>query len=136
MPNPTLLTFKSGLPGLPEEYNQFNLKTVQENSPFYILQSVQDEEISFILINPFPFYPDYEFDLPEEDKTKLSIKEPKDVAIFSIVNASKGFKKATVNLLAPVVVNITTGSARQVILNDKRYNIRHPLPLTTESREG
>jgi flagellar assembly factor FliW len=132
MSNPTLLTFKSGLPGLPENYTQFNLIALNEDSPFYIMKLQQDGEISFILINPFPFFPNYEFDLPEEDKTKLEINTEQNIAIFTIVNVSKGLNQATVNLLAPVVVNIQTGQARQVVLNDKRYQIRHPLPLAEQ----
>lgn len=58
------------------------------------------------------------------------------MAVFSIVNASKGLKKATVNLLAPVVVNTATGSARQVVLSDRRYTVRHPLPQAAEGKEG
>lgn len=127
---PETITFKTGLPGLPEELKQFQLLAVEQNSPFYLLQSTSDKEICFILINPFPVFKDYEFELPEEDKTKLEIKEPKDITIFCIVNAAQGLKNATVNLLAPVVINITTGSARQVVLNDNRYNIRHPLDST------
>lgn len=124
--------FKTGLPGLPEELKEFQFISLQKDSPFYLLRSVHDEKICFVLINPFVFFPDYEFDLPEEDKTKINVTDLKDVAVFCIVNASKGIKKATVNLLAPVVFNIKVGLARQVVLSDKRYNIRQPLSLSAE----
>lgn len=122
------ITFPAGLPGLPKEYRQFTLLQPQPQSPFYLLQSVTDEQVCFILINPFLLFPQYEFNLPQEEKTKLRITAPEQVAVFTIVNASGGLKKATVNLLAPIVVNTHTKQARQVILNDKRYTIKHPLP--------
>lgn len=122
------ITFPAGLPGLPKEYQQFTLLQPQPQSPFYLLQSVTDEQVCFILINPFLLFPQYEFNLPQEEKTKLRITAPEQVAVFTIVNASGGLKKATVNLLAPIVVNTHTKQARQVILNDKRYTIKHPLP--------
>ncbi|MBO8138212.1 MAG: flagellar assembly protein FliW [Desulfotomaculum sp.] len=130
-----ILTFPSGLPGLPEE-KQFKLTALQQDSPFYLLQSARDENICFILINPFSVFPGYEFDLPEEEKNKLDIKNIEEVAVFCIVNASRGLKNAAVNLLAPVVVNTRTKTARQVVLNDKRYSIRHPLPLASGQGEG
>ncbi|MBE3587708.1 MAG: flagellar assembly protein FliW [Thermoanaerobacteraceae bacterium] len=121
------LTFPAGLPGLPAELTEFELVAVAEDSPFFFLQSLQDENTGFILVNPFAFFPNYEFDLPEEDARALGIKAPEEAAVFCIVNASRGLASATVNLLAPVVVNAATGTARQVVLVDGRYSIRHPL---------
>ncbi|AEG15378.1 Flagellar assembly factor fliW [Desulfofundulus kuznetsovii DSM 6115] len=121
------ITFPAGLPGLPAELTEFELVAVAEESPFFFLQSLQDENIGFILVNPFAFFPNYEFDLPEEDARALGIKAPEEAAVFCIVNASRGLARATVNLLAPVVVNAATGTARQVVLVDERYSIRQPL---------
>jgi flagellar assembly factor FliW len=123
----TVITFPAGLPGLPAELTDFELVAAAEDSPFFFLQSLQDENTGFILVNPFAFFPDYEFDLPEEDARALGIKAPEEAAVFCIVNASRGLARATVNLLAPVVVNAATGTARQVVLVDERYSIRHPL---------
>lgn len=123
-----ILTFPAGLPGLPTEYSEFTLTQPDQTSAFYLLQSVTDADLCFILINPFLFFNDYEFNLPPEEKAKLKITAPEQVAVFAIVNASDGLKTATVNLLAPVVVNTKTQQARQIILNDPRYTIRQPLP--------
>ncbi|MBC7325703.1 MAG: flagellar assembly protein FliW, partial [Moorella sp. (in: Bacteria)] len=113
---------------MPAELTRFALVPLGENSPFYFLQSLQDENVGFILINPFAFFPGYEFDLPDEEAEALGIAAPGEAAVFCIVNASRGLKNATVNLLAPVVMNTATGTARQVVLVDERYGIRHPLP--------
>lgn len=130
-PQQNHLNFPAGLPGLPSQYKEFALLPVENNNLFYLLQSVTNAEICFVLINPFLLFPHYAFDLPAEDKTKLQITAPEQVAVFSIVNASQGLKQATVNLLAPIVVNTKNKLARQVILNDSQYSIRQPLP-----REG
>ena len=123
-----LITFPAGLPGLPAELNRFALIPLAENSPFFFFQSLQNENVGFILINPFSFFSDYEFDLSDEEAEALAIATPEQAAVFCIVNASQGIKNATVNLLAPVVVNVATGAARQVVLVDSRYGLRHPLP--------
>jgi len=126
-----ILFFPSGVPGLPPELNRFELLSLAPDSPFYFLKSLQDENVGFILINPFFFFPEYEFDLPDEEAEALGLSSLEELAVFCIVNASRGLKYATVNLLAPVVVNVTTGEARQVVLADSRYGLRHPLLVST-----
>ncbi|WP_051276658.1 flagellar assembly protein FliW [Desulfovirgula thermocuniculi] len=126
----TILNFPAGIPGLPPELKEFELLALAPDSPFFFLQSLQDENTGFILINPFFFFPTYEFELPGEETAALGISSPEQVAVFCIVNASRGLKNATVNLLAPVVVNVAAGTARQVVLVDRRYGLRHPLPQT------
>ncbi|MGI9951229.1 flagellar assembly protein FliW [Moorellaceae bacterium AZ2] len=128
-----VLSFPSSLPGLPPELTRFELLALAPDSPFYLLRSLQDENVGFILVNPFFFFPDYEFDLPQEEAEALGLSSIEEVAVFCIVNAPRGPKSATVNLLAPVVVNVATGEARQVVLADSRYGLRHPLPLGLET---
>ncbi|OPX92022.1 MAG: Flagellar assembly factor FliW [Pelotomaculum sp. PtaB.Bin104] len=129
-----IITFKEGLPGLPE-LRKFTLVALQDSFLFYFLQSMEDENTCFILINPFALFPEYEFDLPAAEIKKIDSSSPENLAFFCIVNASKGLKDATVNLLAPVIVNTANKLARQVVLNDSRYSVRHPLP-PIEKRGG
>lgn len=132
-----IFTFPAGLPGLPAELNRYALIALSEDSPFFFLHSLQENDIGFVLINPFVFFPDYEFDLTAEESAALDIKKPaEEIAVFCIVNASRGLKKATINLLAPLMLNTAAGTARQVVLNDKRYSIRHPLPQPADKAAG
>ena len=132
-----IFTFPAGLPGLPAELNRYALVALSKDSPFFFLQSIQEENVGFVLINPFAFYPDYEFDFSAEESAALGIKAPEqEIAVFCIVNASQGLKDATVNLLAPLTLNTATGAGRQVVLNDKRYSIRQPLPQPAEKAAG
>lgn len=133
---PNVFILPTGLPGLPEELNKFELVALAKESPFFFFQSLQDDNVGFILVNPFVLFPGYEFDLPEEESEALGIKAPEQATIFCIVNASRGLNNATVNLLAPVVLNTATGTARQVVLNDRSYTTRHPLPGTTGRATG
>lgn len=131
-----IINIPAGLPGLPGELTRFTLSVLNEDSPFFFLECQQDENIAFIIVNPFFLFPDYEFNLPDEEAELLDIKTPEQLAVFCIVNASQGLKNATVNLLAPLVLNTATGSARQVVLNDRRYSIRHPLPQPKSATTG
>lgn len=123
------LSFPWGLPGL-EEYKQFILVLLEEDSPFYYLRCAEQPEIGLLLVNPFILFRDYEFDLAEEAAARLEITDQEQVAVFCTVNTSKGLDQATVNLLAPIVVNTKNLLAKQVILNDRRYSLRVPLKIT------
>lgn len=123
-----IISFPWGMPGL-EDYREFVLNILGENSPFYYLRCSSQPEIRILLLNPFAIFRDYEFDLDEEAVSQLGITDQKQVAVFCTVNTSRGIDAATVNLLAPVVVNVKKLQAKQVVLHSRRYSIRTPLPL-------
>ena len=59
------INFPQGLYGF-EECNSYAL-LVAEHPPFYWLQSVDDKEVAFVLINPFLFRPDYEVNIANDE---------------------------------------------------------------------
>ncbi len=120
------LLFPWGMPGL-EEHKKFNLSLLEAGSPFYYLRSVGVPEVGLLVINPFEIFKDYEFDLDQESASQLEITGERQAAVLCTVNTSRGIKKATVNLLAPVVINKERLIAKQVVLNDNRYSLRTPL---------
>jgi flagellar assembly factor FliW len=123
-----ILAFPWGMPGL-EDYRQFNLAELEGDSPFYYLSCVDQPEIGLLLVNPFILYKDYEFDLAEEAAAQLEIADREQIAVLCTVNTSRGLNSATVNLLAPIVVNTKQFLAKQVILSDRRYSLRAPLKI-------
>jgi len=124
-----IIMFPVGIPGLPEELKEFKLFAVEENSPFFLLKSHLEEKVCFILADPFVFFPDYQVELSGPDQKELEIYDLKDAAVFCVVNMSEGLSKATVNLTAPIIINVRTGRAKQIIIADDTYDIRHPLLL-------
>jgi flagellar assembly factor FliW len=123
-----VLSFPWGMPGL-EDYRKYNLVLLEEDSPFYYLRCTGQPEIGLLLVNPFVAFRDYEFDLAEEAAAQLEIADQEQVAVLCTVNTSKGLDSATINLLAPIVVNTEKLMAKQVILNDRRYSLRAPLKI-------
>lgn len=49
------IMFKNGLPGFTGE-KKFVILPLSEDSPFVVLQSVQSEELAFIVASPFVFF--------------------------------------------------------------------------------
>lgn len=119
------LYFEEGLPGF-SHLQFFRLVSEDSNSPFYILQSQEDEQIEFWMVDPFAFFQDYEFILNQQVKSLLRIEENTPVAVLNIVTVRQD-GQVTVNLKAPIVINRENRMAKQVILNEEKYDIRHPL---------
>lgn len=120
-----IITFKKGIPGC-EEYKTYIVKEIEE-SPFKILQCLENYELAFIIISPFDVIEDYEIKLSEELIKNTEIKSPEDVVLYSIVNLSSKVENITTNLRAPLVLNIKQKLGEQLIVDKADYKIKHPL---------
>jgi flagellar assembly factor FliW len=120
-----ILHFNAGLPGFINE-KEFCILPIEE-TPLLVLQSVRSAETAFILTEPFSFFSDYEFDLPEEVTVALSISSDEYVAVFVILTVQEPFDKTTANLQAPVIINQKVKQGKQIILNGTSYTTKHLL---------
>lgn len=128
-----IIHFDHGIPGFEEE-KQFILQSLEEDSGFQVLQSVQTPDLTFIVVNPYAVVIGYSFDLDEATVHALQLLDEKDLAVFAIVTLKETLAQSTVNLKAPIIINTKNKKAKQVILNEEAYAIRHP--LFVESKKG
>jgi flagellar assembly factor FliW len=120
-----IVTFERGIIAFEEMKRFFIIDNEDENNPLWWLQSVDDPEILFVVINPFTFKPDYDFELSPQDAEELQIEKPEDVVVLAIVVVPEDIKQMTANLLAPVIINIRQRKGKQIVLQDKRYSTKH-----------
>jgi len=92
-----------------------------------LMRSVGEQEVSLLVASPFIFYPEYEWELAESAKQELGIANEKEVEVWSIITIPDNPAAATINLLAPIVLNRTTKLGKQLILHDQPYSSRAPL---------
>lgn len=121
-----IITFAQGIPGF-EEWQKYILVQPDTEVPFCFLQSIDEEGLAFIVTDPFVFFSEYDFQLPVSIQEELSIESEKDVKVWSIVSVPESLEEATVNLMAPLVVNLKDMLGKQVILHDSGYRTRHSL---------
>ncbi|MGL4336293.1 MAG: flagellar assembly protein FliW [Turicibacter sp.] len=121
-----IIDFREGIPGF-EDQTSFVILNVNEDegSEYKILQSMTDEQVAFIIVNPWNYEPTYEFKLSSYVKEKLQITGKNDINVFSIVTASKGIRNWSMNLLAPIVLNSNTKQGMQVVLDGTMYTTKH-----------
>ena len=117
-----IVIFGKSIPGF-EGLRKFIIKEV-EDSGFYIMQSLEEVELGFVLISPFLINESYEIKLSEEIIKTLEIKEEKEVVLYSMVTLNSDIDKITANLKAPIVINNKTNKGEQYITENNKYNIR------------
>ncbi len=120
-----IIEIPDGLLGFPLSKN-FLLFPYGQDSSFFWLQSVDEAEIAFIVVNPFDFFADLEFAIDDADAESLKLERGEDVEVFSLVTIPEGRpEEMRTNLAGPVVVNTVNRQGKQVLL--KGYSPRQPL---------
>ena len=98
-----------------------------ENSGFVALNPPDDEEITLVAANPELVCPGYDAVIDELDAELLEATGPDDLIAFVLCTLGDTPEQATVNLVAPVVVNWRTLRCAQVVLHGEPYSVRAPL---------
>lgn len=119
-----ILQFPHGIPGFIDE-KEFAFLPYQPDSPFAFLQSVKEPDLTFMIVEPFTFFPDYDFELEDSIVKELQISEANPPQVFSIIRVPEKFEEMTANLLAPVIVNWQCRKAIQCVLDKTAYTVRH-----------
>lgn len=122
----TNIIFEQGIPGF-DNLRLFQVSKPFDEYPFFYLQSLEEQEVCFLTVNPFELVKAYEIDLPPSAEEALSIKDPGDVAILSIINTHGGLSNATVNLQAPIVINVNENKGMQLVIQNSNLSLREPL---------
>lgn len=127
-----IVIFQQGIPGF-DQQREFIILEIEHNLPFAVLQSVEDGDVSFILANPFILFPSYEFQLPDVVRDELGIALADDCVVWSIVSIRESLADATMNLLAPIVINARERRGKQIVLTGTAYQTKHPLSFANEA---
>lgn len=122
-----LIYFPEGLFGF-EQYKNFLPLPVEEDSDALLcLQSTDDADLSFVIMNPFYLMADYEPALSVGDYEKLGTDDTTQISFYVICVVGKSPQNSTVNLKCPIAVNTVSRQAFQVILEVGEYHMRHSL---------
>ena len=100
-------------------------------SPYLLLRAVDDPDVGFVVVPPWVFYPDYEFDLDDASAERLGLSVSDDAIVLAVVTLRDRPEEATLNLLGPIVVNRHTHDAAQVVLPTSSYSVRAPLAVAS-----
>ncbi len=115
-----------GLLGFPQ-LKKFCLVDPGDETLILWLQSVDQEEIAFPLLEPKIFKPDYTAKLSASELRELRLSSVSQSAVFSVLTIPEDISQMTANLKAPIVINLKEKVARQVVLQENEYQVKHPM---------
>lgn len=126
-----VVTFTQPIIGFPEHRRFILLTGPQEGITFW-LQSTEDGDLAFVLMNPKSVVPDYSVSLGAHELTELGVDSADSLDIYSLVVVSSNPEDIRTNLKAPVLINPATRLGKQTILDKSDYPIRYYI----KRREG
>lgn len=112
-----ILNFPNGIIGF-EDCRKFILVSDEELEPFQWLLCIDEgkEEIGFPLLMPFILVPDYFDDLPKDIVEELKKDEDCPLNILNVVTIKGRDGKMTLNLRAPIIIDVEKKEGKQIIL--------------------
>jgi flagellar assembly factor FliW len=114
------------MPGFPDDL-RFALVRLDDDGILHGFRSLAREDLQFVVVPPAPFYPDYAPEVGDDVVADLGIESAEDVAVLLVVKPGASLAETTVNLRAPLLVNLATRRASQVILEDPELPLAAPL---------
>lgn len=120
-----VLVLADGMIGFPE-HKEYVLIEHREGSPFRWMQSVSNADLAFLVVNPNVYVPEYAPEVPISAVADLELSEATPQLVYTVVNIPKGKpEEMTLNLAGPIVINAENRKARQLVLEDSRFSLRH-----------
>lgn len=119
-----IIYFKEGIPGF-EDFKKYILLDIDDASSLKCLQSIDYKDICLVVTNPFEYFKDYEIELSDNEINELELKDANDTAVFNVLTIREN--KITVNLVAPIVINVLNMKGKQIILTNTNYNLRQEI---------
>lgn len=125
-----IIKFTCGMYGFDQYRNYVILKDAPEDDIMF-LQSIENTDLSFVLIDPFSIINSYEPSLSEEDLEELNVENESELKYLAIAIIKEDIKDSVVNLKSPIAINPKTKEAKQVILQNT-YPLRYNIIVTEE----
>ncbi len=122
--NEEIVSAPSGLLGFPD-LKKFCLVDPAHDTLILWLQSLDQPEIAFPLLEPKIFKPDYATRLSASELRELKLANVNHSAVFSILTIPEDVTQMSANLKAPIVINLKEQLMRQVVLQENEYSIKN-----------
>ena len=119
-----IIEIPGGVLGFPE-YKKFCLIDPADDTLILWLQSLENPDIAFAVLEPKVFRAEYSVRLSAAELRELKLENINQSAVFSILTIPTDVTQMTANLKAPIVINLGSRIAKQVVLQENEYSIKH-----------
>lgn len=119
------INFINGIYGF-DDYKKYIILKDSPEDDIMFLQSLDNMDLSFVLIDPYAIFADYNPVLNSDDLHDLISNSETELKFLAITIIKENIKDSVVNLKSPIAINPNSRIAKQVILQNSyplRYNI-------------
>ncbi len=121
----TVISMPNGILGFEDTKRYTLISPLGEDTFPMWLQSVDNVQPCFVVYDPMQIYSDYSFEISDEEQELLKIDENTPYRCLAVAIVPEDFKKTTINLRCPLVINTRDNIAAQIILEE--YDFKCPV---------
>jgi len=124
----------SPIPGFPKTTNFFFIQ--KDNiKPFKWMQSVQEPELTFVVVEPYHFFHDYVPQISIYDANEIGASTVEEMTLLVIVVLPEDLTKMTANLRGPLILNRNTRQMKQVFIDSDKWGVRESIVEAIKRKE-
>ena len=135
-----IINFDGGIIGYPELQKFALIHDAEQgnNAGIRWMQSLDEPGFALPVMDPLIVAADYNPMVDDEILKPIGNIDPDELLVLVTVTVPKDIKKMSVNLRAPIVINVAERKAIQIILEDDSYKVKFPIYdiLDARKKEG
>lgn len=123
-----IIHFPNGIIGFPDLTEFTLIHDVEKGTDsIHWLQSIQEPAFAMPVMDPLIVCPDYNPEADDELFNILGDIVPEELLVLVTVTIPKDLTKMSVNLKGPVIINVTSKKALQIIVEGDEYKVKFPI---------
>jgi len=134
VPEDKIITMERPILGF-EAFHHFCLIEIEELKPFRWLQSTEDPAVAFLVVNPVLIFSGYRIEVNSNEIAELKVNRVESVETYVVVTTPPDPQKMSVNLQGPILINTENNLAKQLVLVNSRYKVKHLILQALEEQE-
>ncbi len=124
-----IIHFENGIVGFPELQDFALIYDLEKgnNAGIRWMQSIQEPAFALPVMDPLLVKPEYNPQVDDEVLKPIGNLEPDELLVLVTVTVPKDLKLMSVNLRAPLVINVAERKAVQLVLESDEYLVKFPV---------
>ena len=135
IPDEKLIVFPEGIVGFPFMKSFALIHDVDNaDSPIMWLQSMEETEFAMPVLEPNLVLDSYNPTVNDELLAPVGELAPDQIYVLVTITVPPQIERMSVNLKAPIVINMANNKAVQIIVEDD-FQVKHPIYETLKKRK-
>lgn len=133
-----IITFPKGIIGFPNLQHFTLLHDAERGNGAGIrfLQSIEEPAFAMPVMDPLVVKPDYDPEVEDDFLTPIGELTQENILVLVTVTIPSDLKQMSVNLQAPLVINVDERKACQMIVDAEKCPLKFPIYEILQARKG